>query len=321
MKQWLLAACLLFVWSDSYCWGFYAHRLVNYYAVFLLPPEMMVLYKKQISFLSDHAVDPDKRRYAMAREAPRHYIDIDRYGAAPYAQLPRSWAEAVAKYGSDSLNAHGIVPWWIPVMMQRLTRAFREGDGVKILRLSAELGHYVADAHVPLHTSSNHNGELTDQVGIHGFWESRVPELLAEKEWDFLLGKAAYLADPAAFIWKRVLESAAEADSVLRFEKSLNDRYPPGRKYAFETRGTAVVKQYSTEYSLAYNAMLNDMVQRRFRQSVASVAACWYTAWVNAGKPRLDKLAHTELNETDSASFRELDNKWQHEAPKGKICE
>jgi hypothetical protein len=30
-----------------------------------------------------------------------------------------------------------------------------------------------------------HNGQFTDQKGIHGFWESRIPELLAEKDWDF----------------------------------------------------------------------------------------------------------------------------------------
>ena len=55
------------------------------YAVFLLPPEMIVLYKPNIQFLNEHAVDPDKRRYAMAEEGPRHYIDIDHYGKFPYS--------------------------------------------------------------------------------------------------------------------------------------------------------------------------------------------------------------------------------------------
>jgi len=57
--------CLLF-FSLSYqlcfCWGFFAHQKINYYAVFLLPPEMLVLYKPNIEFLTEHAVDPDKRR-------------------------------------------------------------------------------------------------------------------------------------------------------------------------------------------------------------------------------------------------------------------
>ena len=71
---------LLLLNYNSYCWGFYAHQKINYYAVFLLPPEMMLLYKPNISFLSEHAIDPDKRRYAVPDEGPRHYIDIDHYG-------------------------------------------------------------------------------------------------------------------------------------------------------------------------------------------------------------------------------------------------
>jgi hypothetical protein len=72
---------------------------------------------------------------------------------------------------------------------------------------------------VPLHASSNHDGQHTDQKGIHRFWESRIPELLAEKEWDFFIGKAEYIKNTQDFIWKRVLESAAAADTVLKFEK------------------------------------------------------------------------------------------------------
>ena len=108
---------------------------------------------------------------------------------------------------------------------KRLTDAFKEKHQAKILKLSAEIGHYIADAHVPLHANSNHNGQFTDQQGIHGFWESRVPELLAEKEWDFFIGKADYIKNPGDFIWQRVLESAKAADSVLLFEKELSKSF------------------------------------------------------------------------------------------------
>jgi len=99
--------------------------------------------------------------------------------------------------------------------------------------MSAGIGHYIADAHVPLHASSNHNGQLTNQQGIDGFWESRIPELLADKEWDFFIGKAEYISNTHDFIWKRVLESAAEADTVLRYEKELSEKFPGDQKFAF----------------------------------------------------------------------------------------
>jgi hypothetical protein len=93
--------CFLGFVQTCYCWGFYAHRQINYYAVFLLPPEMMLFYKKHISFLADHAVDPDKRRYAIAEEGPRHYIDIDHYGLYPFDSLPRNW-DAAMRFGKTA---------------------------------------------------------------------------------------------------------------------------------------------------------------------------------------------------------------------------
>lgn len=304
----------------SFCWGFYAHKIINYYAVFLLPPEMMVLYKKNLHFIREHAVDPDKRRYAVKGEGARHFIDIDRYGPPPY-KIPHKWKDALTKYPEDTLVTYGIVPWWINNMLQRLTGAFKSKDQVKILKLSAELGHYIGDSHVPLHACSNHNGQYTNQRGIHGFWESRIPELLAEKHWDFLVGKAVYIKDPQAFAWKRVEESAAAADSVLWLERKLNDSFPPGRKYAFETRSGIMVKQYSEEYSVAYNIMLGNMVERRLRQSIYAVASYWYTAWVNAGQPDLTKLVNTVFSDAEMKEFEELNLKWKNESLKGRSCD
>ena len=309
---------MIFACNNCIGWGFYAHKLINYYAVFLLPPEMMVLYKPNIDFLYEHAVDPDKRRYAVKEEGPRHYIDMDKYGSYPYTTLPRKWDDAVKKYSSDSLMAHGIAPWWIQQMLARLTKAFREKDQTRILKLSAEIGHYIGDAHVPLHASSNHNGQLTGQEGIHGFWESRIPELLAEKDWDFFIGKAEYLVAPGDFIWKQVLESAAAADTVLRLEKSLSLSFPADKRYAFEERNNVLVKQYSIAYALAYNNRLQDMVERRMRQSVFAVASFWYTAWVNAGQPDLKALNNTTFTEAERKEFEGLNAAWKEKRIKSR---
>ena len=167
---------------------------------------MMAFYKPNIDFITEHAVDPDKRRYAVAEEGPRHYIDIDRYNGKV---IPQAWSKAVNAFSEDTLKAHGIVPWWIQVMLKRLTKAFKEKNVSAILKLSAETAHYIGDAHVPLHTSSNHNGQFTNQHGIHGFWESRVPEIFAEQNWDLFSDRAMYLKNPLDFTWNRVNESAS----------------------------------------------------------------------------------------------------------------
>ena len=311
MKRIILVTAFCCITINCFCWGFYAHQKINYYAAFLLPPEMMVLYKPNIVFVSEHAVDPDKRRYAVADEGSRHYIDIDHYGPYPYTGLPHQWNAAVAKFGEDSLKQYGIVPWHIQVMLNRLTAAFKQKNFTVIMKTSAELGHYIADSHVPLHANSNHNGQYTNQRGIHGFWESRVPELLADKEWDFFIGKAAYIAHPLDFTWARVLESAKAADSVLYVEKELTKQFGTDKKYAFENRNGVIIRQYSSAFSIAFNKKLDGMIERRMRQSIFAVASFWYTAWVNAGQPNLKELSKEQFSVADATAFEELNTQWK----------
>ena len=271
---------------------------------------MMVLYKPNITFITEHAVDPDKRRYAVKEEGPRHYIDIDHYGVYPYSELPHQWDSAVAKFSKDTLEAYGIVPWHVQIMLNRLTAAFKEKNFSKIMKNSTDLGHYIADAHVPLHASENHNGQLTNQKGIHAFWESRVPELLAEKQFDFFIGKAQYIKKPGDFIWARVLESGQEADSVLSIEKQLTKEFREDQKYSFEQRNGVLIKQYSSAFTIAFNDRLNGMVERRMRQAIFAIASFWYTAWVNAGQPDLKPLVNQKFTEADAKEFEQLNTKW-----------
>ncbi|MEO6681914.1 MAG: zinc dependent phospholipase C family protein [Ginsengibacter sp.] len=318
MKKLLLLVCCTFIVSQCFCWGFYGHKKINYYSVFLLPPQMMVLFKPNIDFISEHSVDPDKRRYAVEKEAARHFIDLDAYGEYPFRELPRKWEDAVKKFGEKALYEEGIVPWHVDVMLKRLTKAFRDKNFSAIMKNSTEIGHYIGDAHVPLHATKNYNGQLTGQRGIHGFWESRIPELLADKRFDFFIGKAEYIKDPANFIWDRVLESALAADSVLKFEKELSLKFPGETKYAFEKRNNVILKQYSSAYSIAFDEMLNGMVERRMRQSIYATASYWYTAWINAGQPDLSGLVGQSFSPEDIKEFEDLNTEWKSGKEKGR---
>jgi hypothetical protein len=321
MKTFLLMFLLLFFSKACFSWGFFGHQRINRYAIFLLPPEMLVLYKPHSDFLIEHSVDPDRRRYLLPQEGARHYIDIDQYGKAPYDPLPRKWKDAVAKFGEDTLQSHGIVPWWIQVMLERLTKAFKEKNQPAILKLSAEIGHYIADAHVPLHACHNHNGQYSGQHGIHGLWESRIPELLADKEWDFFIRPAAYIPDPGNFIWARVLESAAAADTVLSSEKALTIDFPGDKKFAFEARNDVITRQYATGFVIAYDKKMKGMVERRMRQSIFATASFWYTAWVNAGQPDLKQLLNDPITIDEEAGIDSLNTAWKNARQVIKSCD
>ena len=290
----LLAACFLLSAGQAKAWGFWAHQRINRIAVLTLPPDMLVLYKKNLEYVTSHAVDPDKRRYAMDGEAPRHYIDIDHYGEYPFDNVPRKWNAAVEKFSRDTLEAFGIVPWHIHVTYLNLVEAFKGGQLERIMKISADIGHYIADSNVPLHTTENYNGQLTGQKGIHGLWESRLPELFG-KDYDYFLGRARYVDDVLEEAWSSVLESHLALDSVLGFEKLLTERIASDRKYSFENRNNITGKAYSKAFCDAYHNMLAGQVERRMRSSIIRVGSIWYTAWVDAGQPDLKKLMEQEL--------------------------
>lgn len=270
-------------------WGFWAHQRINRLAVFTLPPELLGVYKENLEYLTEHAVDPDKRRYAVDGEAAHHYIDIDHYGEYPFPNVPRYWDEAVEKLSVDTLEAYGVVPYHIPVVVYRLAKAFEARDLDRIMKLSADLGHYVGDAHVPLHTTLNYNGQLTGQKGIHGFWESRLPELFAE-DYDFFVGQAHYLQDVYLEAWDAVLESHRLVDEVLQMERQLSEDFPASKKYGYESRNRLTVRTYSREYSRAYHQVLDGMVEARMRRAIFRIGSFWYTAWRLAGSPDLSTL-------------------------------
>lgn len=279
-----------FLFIQCFSWGFFAHKLINRLAVFTLPETLMGFYKEHIEYITEHAVDPDKRRYNDKEEACRHYVDLDYFEqSAPVDTVPKYWKEAVAKYTEDTLKAYGIVPWHINVMKSRLTEAFKEKDVEKILHLSADIGHYIADAHVPLHATMNYNGQLTNQHGIHSFWESRLPELFS-KDYDFFVGRATYVNNVQLAAWTASEGSFAAKDSVLLFEKQLNDEFAADKKYTYEQKGEKQVKIYSEAYSAAYHRMLGNQVERRMQASIRLVGSIWYTAWVDAGQPDLSQL-------------------------------
>lgn len=287
-------------------WGFFAHQRINRYAVFTLPKDLIGFYKDNINYITEHAVDPDKRRYADSLEAPRHYLDADHYGKEPFKLIPRKWDDAVKKLSEDTLNAYGIVPWQIQRTYFKLMNAFKNRDSILILKYSDDLGHYVADAHVPLHTSENYNGQMTNQVGIHGFWESRLPELFAN-DYDYFVGKAQYIENPLNKAWDMVENTFTMLDSTLTIEKKLSREFPEDRKYTYNERNGKVIREYSIEFSKAYHDALNGMVERQMRSSIIDVGSFWYSAWVDAGQPDMHHLIKKDLTDQEKKELAKED--------------
>jgi len=179
---------------------------------------------------------------------------------------------------------------------------------------SAYLGHYLGDAHVPLHTTENHNGQLTNQIGIHAFWESRIPELFAKK-YNFIVGKARYVEDPLREAWKIISHTHMQVDTVLRLEARLNKEFPASQKYSFSERNNQVTRQYSYAYTKAYQDIMNKMVERQMRLAILSIGSYWYSAWIDAGQPVLEHMVKAKPEASELKQAEEIDKQYK----KGQI--
>lgn len=276
-----LQICLFYTYH-AYSWGFYAHRRINHLAVFTLPESMNRLYKRHIRAIESLSVLPDQRRHTLDEEAARHYIDLDQYELNQIAYL--TFEKASLIFTKDTLQQHGIVPWIIPIMKNRLKHAFLNRDTLFVIKLSAELGHYIADAHVPLHTTSNYDGQKTNQVGIHAFWESKIPEMLQAdlEDWS---APAIYIPDLQKETWDWILQAHTHVKTLLVQEAELNARTKPHAKYIFLKKGSLLTKTYAPAYAKEYHKLLNHQIETQFNEAIQHVGNVWYSAWLEAGQP------------------------------------
>lgn len=206
-----------------------------------------------------------------------------------------------AAFAKDRLTATGILPYHLIAMQRQLTQAFIERDKNRILKLAAEMAHYIADAHVPLHTISNYDGQQTNQNGVHAFWESRLPELFAKNQYDFYVGRAEYFDNPKKYYWNIIAESNKLVAKTLRVEKEVAAAFRDDNKYCPETVNRTVIKKPCFDFAQSYHEQLGGMVENQMRSAILAVGASWMTAWTDAGKPDLENLKKVgPLSKTDS---------------------
>ncbi|MCS6790329.1 MAG: zinc dependent phospholipase C family protein [Bacteroidia bacterium] len=274
----------LFLVGLAWAWGFWGHRRINRLAVFALPESLFAFYRPHIEYITRQSTKPDERRGLYPEEPPRHYIDLDNYPNP--AALPRDWEAAVAQLSLDTLRAHGMLPWHLEKSFYELVEAFRQKDAPRILKLSAEIGHYLGDAHVPLHTTANYNGQLTGQHGVHALWESYVPERYGDG-YDYWVGQATLWLSPRDTFWSIIMQSHSFVEKVLSAEREATQRVGEERKFVYRQRGRNIFRTHSDDFLRVYHTLLEGMVESRLRAAVRNLASLWYTAWHLAGRPVL----------------------------------
>lgn len=259
--------------SSAYSWGFTGHQIITDRAVRLLPTILQDFYWANREILSDLCLAPDLRRDANKSEGGKHYIDLEHYPA----DAPKLREEAVARFGMDKLSDSGWVPWNTQDVYADLVEAMEDRDYPAILRLSGDLSHYVADAHVPLHTTDNYNGQLTADTGVHARFESELVDQFPEI-FPFDPRPAVMITDVPSKLWSIVRSSQTSVASVLKSDR--------------ENRMSVPSEGYSIARARANHG---PVAARRMNDASHEVASFWYTAWVEAGRPDLAGVDFSSL--------------------------
>ncbi|WP_317130171.1 zinc dependent phospholipase C family protein [Flavobacterium gawalongense] len=239
-------------------------------------------------------------------EGPRHYFDMENFGTVE--SFPKTMDEAKLKYDEKFLTKNGILPWYIQDMMAKLTKAFKDKRKNEILFIAGDLGHYIADAHMPLHTSDNHDGQNTNQKGIHSLWESRLPELFV-KNYKLNVEEGKYIENVANATWDIIFDTHSLVEPLLAADKKLRIATAENKMYVVDDAGNIVKNKYngmlySDEYAGKFHTELNGMVEKQMKKAIIAMASFWYTAWVNAGKPDLSNLDANELTKRNNKSLK-----------------
>jgi hypothetical protein len=246
--------------------------VVSTLALQALPDGPKAWYTGREAEVSDHASDPDHWKQDR-KEGPRHFLDFEPYGGPD--QLPRTLEDAQAKLGGDFYR-RGVVPWIIQDRWRDLVDAFRSGDPDRVALSTAILGHYLADAHVPLHTTENHNGQFTNQKGVHSRWESGLVERYLTAD-----DLSAPPARPEAAFLDRPFEWLVAAHALV--PQLLEDDRSADRTTPLDDRG----KQRTPAYWLIFWAKQGPVVKQQLQLAGQHLGDAILNAWIAAGKPAI----------------------------------
>jgi len=266
-----LSVVLLASAGPLLAWGRLGHVLVSELALKDLPPEVAAWFKGQEDYFKEHASDPDHWRQDR-KEGPRHYLDTEGYGGPQ--GVPFEVSEALEKIGPERFQKSGQVPWVIQDRLRDLVDAFKKGDRAQITLAATVLGHYVADLHVPLHTTNNHNGQDTGQKGVHTRWETGLVERYASLN---ALQVMPATQEPGLFRapWKWMQEANALVPKLLEDDRGADRTSPEG------PRG----KRRGEAYWAVFGNLQTPVVRQQLSLAATHLAQMIQYAWLLAGKP------------------------------------
>ncbi len=268
---------LAFFSVSAFGWGQDGHKIINQSFTIHYPIDSL-WFSRFTQYYAAHASDADNRKSADPSESPRHFIDIDYYPEFHSTWFPHDLDSLIAKYGSATVNLHGVLPWAIKSDYDSLVTFLRKGDTTNANRVIADLGHYIGDACQPLHCTENY-----DRNGVHSRYESTM---LHDN-----LSQISITPDTAQYI-PNVLDFAFDViyNSNSKFQMIFN---------ADDSAKSVAGNTTSSVYYQLMWSQLGSMTIGQLQKASVSLASLVYSAWVDAGFPPIT----TSVVETVPSDF------------------
>ncbi|MDD5361223.1 MAG: T9SS type A sorting domain-containing protein [Ignavibacteria bacterium] len=261
----ILAAAVFLI----YGWGATGHKIINRKSVYSFSAGMLPFSWWRDS-LAAHSSDADYRKNADPTESYRHYIDIDIYPEfLANGRIPQNLDSLIALHGATFVTTNGIVPFAIISYTDSVKIYLQQHNWQYAMLKAADLGHYVGDAHNPLHNTRYYDGWSTFSNGIH----SRFETGLINRDSAYLqypYDAAAFVNNINNFAFNITYTSYGYVDSVYRADSIAH--------IVSGSTGSTLYYQIFWEQAAGFTNIL-------FKNASLKLASLIYTAWVNAGSP------------------------------------
>jgi hypothetical protein len=290
----MLIALVLFQTQRAAAWGNEGHIYINRVAAQKIPVSMPLFIRRAVIEIAYLGPEPDRWRspseFALKNsQEPDHFIDLERVswldplppGRYEFYRKLYEKRAATTDHPDDYLPERvGLQPYITMEVYGRLKAAFRDYRALRaahkptaaveqaIIFYAGWLGHYVADASQPLHTTIHYNGWVgpnpngyTTEHHIHGEFESDyVRANITAKDFALLVKAPEHLDDPFARYIAYLKDSNALVEKVYQLDKD----------GGFTGKGSPEALDFTTHRLAAGAQMLLNL---------------WYTAWLDSGVP------------------------------------